>query len=100
MTTACGPLVRVEQKNGAVVREYIGCDRLEGDIPDSPASPPPGPLLNFFMPAMKLESKVKAGSKKIKKYDAPRNPYQRTLESEVLPSGVKAKLTRLCGPKT
>ncbi|MDR0376266.1 MAG: hypothetical protein LBH70_00565 [Spirochaetaceae bacterium] len=31
MTTACGPLVRVEQKNGAVVREYIGYDRLEGN---------------------------------------------------------------------
>jgi hypothetical protein len=29
-TTVCGPLVRVEQKNGAVVREYIGYDRLEG----------------------------------------------------------------------
>jgi hypothetical protein len=25
-------LVRVEQKNGAVVREYIGYDRLEGDV--------------------------------------------------------------------
>jgi hypothetical protein len=23
-------LVRVEQKNGAVVREYVGCDRLSG----------------------------------------------------------------------
>jgi hypothetical protein len=30
MTTACGPLVRVEQKNGAAVREYTGYDRLEG----------------------------------------------------------------------
>jgi hypothetical protein len=26
---------------------------------------------------MKLESKVKAGSRKIKKFDAPRGPYQR-----------------------
>jgi hypothetical protein len=32
------------------------------------------PLLNFFMPTMKLESKVKAGSKEIKKYDEPRSP--------------------------
>jgi hypothetical protein len=31
-----------------------------------------GPLLNFFMPTMKLESKVKIGSREIKKYDEPR----------------------------
>jgi hypothetical protein len=28
MTIACGPPVRVEQKNGAGVREYLGYDRL------------------------------------------------------------------------
>ncbi|MDR1220062.1 MAG: transposase family protein [Treponema sp.] len=90
----------VEQKNGAVVREYIGYDRLEGaafqarlaDVYRSLA-----PSLNFFMPTMKLESKVKAGSKEIKKYDAPRSPYQRLLESEALSSEVKAELARLCG---
>jgi hypothetical protein len=49
------------------------------------------------MPTMKLESKVKVGSKEIKKYDAPRSPYQRLLESEALPPAVKAELTRLCG---
>jgi hypothetical protein len=35
-TTACGPLVQVEQKNGAVVRKYIGYDRLEGCSPVLP----------------------------------------------------------------
>jgi hypothetical protein len=49
------------------------------------------------MPAMKLESKVKIGSKEIKKYDAPRSPYQRLLESEALPHEAKAELTRLYG---
>jgi hypothetical protein len=49
------------------------------------------------MPAMKLESRVKAGSKEIKKYDEPRSPYQRLLESEPLPPEVKAELTRLYG---
>jgi hypothetical protein len=46
---------------------------------------------------MKLESKVKAGSKEIKKYDEPRSPYQRLLESDALPTEVKAELTRLYG---
>ncbi|MDR0760925.1 MAG: hypothetical protein LBF74_12610 [Treponema sp.] len=55
------------------------------------------PLLNFFMPTMKLVSKVKVGSQESKKYDAPRSPYQRLMESEALPSEVKTELTRLCG---
>jgi hypothetical protein len=100
MTTACGPPVRVGQKNGAVVREYIGYDRLEGEAPQArPAGVcrPLVPLLNFFMPAMKLERKVNVGSREIKKHDGPRSPYRRLLESEVLSSGVKAELTRLCG---
>jgi hypothetical protein len=49
------------------------------------------------MPAMKLDSKVKAGSKEIKKYDAPCSPYQRLLESETLSPGMKAELRRQCG---
>jgi hypothetical protein len=100
MTTVCGPLVRVEQKNGAVVRDYIGYDHLEGDTLQSRLARVYRhlvPLLNFFMPAMKLESKVKVGSKEVKKYDAPRSPYQRLLESEALPPGVKAELVRQYG---
>jgi hypothetical protein len=49
------------------------------------------------MPTMKLASKVKVGSKEIKKYDEPRSPYQRLLESDALSPEVKAELTRLYG---
>jgi hypothetical protein len=52
MTTVRGPLVRVEQKNGAVVCEYIGYDRLEGAALQSRLAAvyrPLVPLLNFFM---------------------------------------------------
>jgi hypothetical protein len=49
------------------------------------------------MPAMKLESKVKTGSKEIKKYDTPRSPYQHFWESEALPPEARTELTRLCG---
>jgi hypothetical protein len=55
-----------EQKNGAVVREYIGHDRLEGDTLQSclaAACHHLVPLLNFFMPTVKLESKVKVGQR-------------------------------------
>jgi hypothetical protein len=46
---------------------------------------------------MGLESKVKTGSKEIKKYDEPRSPYRRPMESEALTPETKAELTRLCG---
>jgi hypothetical protein len=56
----------VEQKNGAVVREYVGYDRLEGMQEQALLaavyqSLPP--LLNFFMPTQKLKSKTRVGSK-------------------------------------
>ena len=85
----------VEQKNGAVVREYIGYDRLEGfeeqallaDIYTYLV-----PLLNYFMPSQKLISKTKVGSKEIKAYDEPRSPFQRLTEVVELPRETKDSL--------
>ncbi|MDR2019827.1 MAG: hypothetical protein LBQ14_03585, partial [Treponema sp.] len=68
-TTVCGPPVRVEQKNGAIVREYVGYDRLEGLEEQALLAAvyaPLVPLLNFFMPTQKLTSKTRVGSKEIK----------------------------------
>jgi hypothetical protein len=66
----------VEQKNGAVVREYIGYDRLSGFEEQAlPAAvyTPLVTLLHFFMPTQKLKSKTRSGSKEIKVYDEPRS---------------------------
>jgi hypothetical protein len=58
------------------------------------------PLLDFFMPTMKLLSKIKVGSKEIKKYDAPVSPYHRLKRnfvppnSETITQDVKDKLQR------
>ena len=89
----------VEQKNGAVVREYVGYDRLEGFEEQALLAAiyqPLVPLLNFFMPTQKLKSKTRVGSKEIKVYDPPRSPYQRLLESERLPQEVKDALSAQC----
>ena len=75
----------VEQKNGAVVREYVGYDRLEGAEEQALLAAvykPLAPLLNFFMPTQKLKSKTRVGSKESKVYDAPRSSFQRLVESE------------------
>jgi hypothetical protein len=78
----------VEQKNGAVVREYVGYDRLEGLQEQALLAAvytPLTPLLNFFMPTQKLKSKTRGGSKETKVYDEPRSPFQRLIESGELP---------------
>ena len=89
----------VEQKNGAVVREYVGCDRLSGTEEQALLAAiyaPLAPLLNFFMPTRKLKSKTRIGSKAIRVYDEPRSPFERLTESEGLPQACKDSLTAQC----
>jgi len=87
----------VEQKNGAVVREYVGYDRLEGfeeQVLLAAIYQPLVPLLNFFMPSQKLKSKTRVGSKEIKVYDDPRSPFQRLMESSELTQKTKDNLMK------
>jgi len=86
----------VEQKSGAVVREYVGYDRLEGSQEQALLAAiyqPLVPLLNFFMPTQKLESKARIGSKEIKVYDDPASPFQRLLKSKEVPQEIKDSLS-------
>jgi hypothetical protein len=96
--TACGPLARVEQKNNACVRKYVGCYRF-----GSPAERdalnvlyrPLCPLLNYFLPAMKLIGKINAGSRVRRAYEKiPKSPRRRLLESPDLSDEVKAEQKR------
>jgi hypothetical protein len=85
----------VEQKNGAVVREYVGYDRLEGVQEQALLAAvyqPLVPLLNFFMPTQKLKSKTRVGSKEIKVYDEPISPFQRLIESSEVSQETKDSL--------
>lgn len=74
----------VEQKNYSVVRRAVGYHRYD--------TPQQLRLLNqlyshlrlytnYFQPVMKLEEKIRVGSKVKKRYDQPKTPYQRVLES-------------------
>ena len=75
----------VEQKNYTHVRELFGYDRID----DKDLVPLMNeiyqnyfnPLQNFFMPTMKLASKNRIGGRIIKKYDIPKTPFQRLLDS-------------------
>jgi hypothetical protein len=87
----------IEQKNWTHVRQWLGYERLD--------DPRVVPLLNnlytqewrlfhnFFCPSTKLISKERIGSKTIKRYDRPKTPCQRTMESPFVASSVKHGLS-------
>ncbi|MDA2921280.1 transposase [Desulfobacterota bacterium AH_259_B03_O07] len=85
----------VEQKNYSVVRRGVGYHRYD--------TPQQLRLLNrlysrlrlytnYFQPVMKLEEKIRVGSKVKKRYDQPRTPYQRVLEAPLVEKEKKKKL--------
>jgi hypothetical protein len=49
-------------------------------------------LVNYFYPSMKLIEKVRMGARVYKRYDTPRTPYQRVLESAEVPRAQKKRL--------
>jgi hypothetical protein len=102
----------VEQKNYSVVRRAVGYHRYDTPwqlrllnqlyshlrFPNHPPSlslPQSQRLYtNYFQPVMKLEEKIRVGSKVKKKYDQPRTPYQRVLEAPLVEKESKKKLNQ------
>ncbi len=85
----------VEQKNWTHVRQLLGYERIENPdlVPQiNELYRTWGLLHNFFCPTLKLESKVREGSKTKRKYSKPQTPYQRLLESQHLVPAKKAEL--------
>ena len=104
----------VEQKNWSVVRKAVGYRRYDTEeelrilnrLYDTVRL-----YTNFFQPVMKLVEKRRIGSKVKKKYDQPRTPFRRVLESSFIdkeakkelrdeyeklnPAALKRKITRL-----
>ena len=87
----------VEQKNWTHVRQWLGYHRF--DILEIV------PLLNtlyktqwrlfhnFFCPSVKLIAKQRIASKTIKRYDNPKTPYQRVMDSPDISSSTKRSLS-------
>ena len=86
----------IEQKNWTHVRQWLGYDRLD--------SPELVPLmndlyttewrlfLNLFCPSAKLIEKKRIASKTVKRYDKPKTPYRRVLESPEIDDVTKQSL--------
>lgn len=85
----------VEQKNGSVVRKFIGYDRFEGLMPCQVLEALYAVLrlyVNYFQPSLKLVTKTRDGSHVIRKYDKAQTPYQRVLAAETISAEVKENL--------
>jgi hypothetical protein len=88
----------VEQKNFTCVRNFVGYYRFSAEAErDALAAVYRSlcPLLNFFMPTIKLIGKTRVGTKIKKVYDKKiLSPYQRLMVSSDLSEEVKAELDR------
>jgi hypothetical protein len=86
----------VEQKNWTHVRQWFGYHRIDNPV----AVPLMNDLYtkewnwfhNFFCPSVKLLEKRLVAGKTIKKYDIPKTPYQRVLESPYISASAKRSL--------
>lgn len=76
----------VEQKNGSIVRQFIGHDRYSGSRDAVAMNRFYASLrlyVNFFQPSMKLISSERINGKVRKRYDVAKTPYRRLLESNI-----------------
>lgn len=85
----------IEQKNGSVVRRFVGYQRLKGIL----AAQVLGRLhrltrlyVNFFQPSFKLRHKTRVGSKVYRSYFPPATPCDRLLKNGQIDEEVKEPL--------
>jgi hypothetical protein len=85
----------VEQKNGSVVRCWVGYERFEGVEACRLLAQLYETLrlyINYFQPSVKLTEKTRIGSHVTKRYDRAQTPCQRLLDSAEVDETVKAEL--------
>ena len=89
----------VEQKNSTHVRAVIGHLRYdtekELEVINSLYRGELRLYKNFFQPVMKLKEKIRDKGKVHRKYDTPKTPYHRIMESEKIPEENKKELKEL-----
>ena len=88
----------LHQKNGAIVRQVIGYDRLEGECAYRQLGEVYQALrlyVNGFQPSMKLQTTQYDGRKVRRVYDAAKTPLQRLLLSKVLSASKEQEVLRV-----
>ena len=86
----------VEGKNWTLIRQYLGYERFDKPeivrLLNDLYSNDWYYLVNFFLPSSKLINKERVGSKIIKKYDKPKTPFERLIESKEISKEIKEEL--------
>ena len=80
----------IEQKNGAVIRRFLGHQRYSGQVAGQTIAHLHGSIrlyVNYFQPSFKLVEKTRNGSTVIKRYSPPATPCDRVAGHE----GVRAE---------
>jgi len=88
----------VEQKNGTVVRQFVGYDRFEGLRAYKQLLELYRALRlynNFFQPSMKLREKRRENSRVNRTYDTAQTPFQRLLAYNILSSNMTEKINAI-----
>jgi hypothetical protein len=85
----------IEQKNGAIVRRFVGYERLAGVVAGQCLAQLYQLVrlyVNHFQPSFKLRSKTREGAKVKKTYYKPATPCERLLEHASVLEATKEKL--------
>ena len=87
----------IEQKNGAVVRRFVGHHRYSGPLAGQMLVQLYQKLrlyLNYFQPSFKLLEKSREGSATVKRYSPPATPCDRLLQHQAVTDETKEQLTQ------
>jgi hypothetical protein len=85
----------IEQKNGAIVRRFVGYERFSGLVAGQCLAQLYQDVrlyVNYFQPSFKLRSKTRVGAKVKKTYFPPATPCERLLAHPAVAETVKEKL--------
>jgi hypothetical protein len=85
----------IEQKNGAIVRRFVGYERFAGAIAGQALSHLYGKVrlyVNYFQPSFKLIEKTRDGARVSKRYAKPATPCDRLLAHSAVSTEAKEAL--------
>ena len=86
----------IEQKNGAVVRHFVGHDRHSGSVAGKTMAHLYGAVrqyVNYLQPSFKLVEKTRHGSRVVKRYSPPATPCDRLMQHDAVSMELKAALS-------
>ncbi len=87
----------IEQKNGSVIRRFVGHERHSGAVAGQVLAHLYGAMrlyVNYFQPSFQLLAKSRNGSSVTKRYSKPATPCERLLERDDVSEETKRMLRK------